>query len=91
MNEAILSRNHVKVKGSGKASIMFAPGFGCDQSVWNAVAPAFEEDHRVILFDYVGSGHSDLRAYDLNRYQTLDGYAQDVLDVCEASFAHAAE
>lgn len=84
MNEAILSRNHVKVKGSGKASIMFAPGFGCDQSVWNAVAPAFEEDHRVILFDYVGSGHSDLRAYDLNRYQTLDGYAQDVLDVCEA-------
>lgn len=84
MNEAILSRNHVKVKGSGKASIMFAPGFGCDQSVWNTVAPAFEEDHRVILFDYVGSGHSDLRAYDLNRYQTLDGYAQDVLDVCEA-------
>ncbi|PTU29671.1 sigma factor SigB/phosphatase RsbP regulator RsbQ [Bacillus stercoris] len=84
MNEAILSRNHVKVKGSGKASIMFAPGFGCDQSVWNAVAPAFEEEHRVILFDYVGSGHSDLRAYDLNRYQTLDGYAQDVLDVCDA-------
>lgn len=52
MNEAILSRNHVKVKGSGKASIMFVPGFGCDQSVWNTVAPAFEEDHRVILFDF---------------------------------------
>ncbi|PNB35860.1 sigma factor SigB regulation protein RsbQ, partial [Pseudomonas sp. GW456-E7] len=47
-------------------------------------APAFEEEYRVILFDYVGSGNSDLRAYDPNRYGTLDGYAQDVLDVCEA-------
>ncbi|MCI3984662.1 alpha/beta hydrolase [Bacillus vallismortis] len=84
MNEAILSRNDVKVKGSGKTSIVFAPGFGCDQSVWNAVAPAFEEEYQVILFDYVGSGNSDIRAYDLNRYRTLEGYAQDVLDVCEA-------
>jgi sigma-B regulation protein RsbQ len=84
MNQKILSRNNVKVIGNGTRSMLFAPGFGCDQSVWKFVAKAFEDDYQVILFDYVGSGNSDLRAYDLNRYSTLDGYAQDVLDVCSA-------
>ncbi len=64
--------------------MLFAHGFGCDQNMWRFVAPAFEDDYRVVLFDYVGSGKSDLRAYDERRYSTLDGYARDVLDVCEA-------
>ncbi|MCR6598063.1 alpha/beta hydrolase [Bacillus halotolerans] len=84
MNQAILTRNHVKVRGNGTTPIVFAPGFGCDPSVWNAVAPAFEDEYQLILFDYVGAGNSDLYAYDMDRYRTLDGYAQDVLDVCEA-------
>ena len=63
---------------------MFAHGFGCDQQMWRFTAPAFEDDYRVVLFDYVGSGGSDINAYDPERYASLDGYAQDVLDICDA-------
>jgi sigma-B regulation protein RsbQ len=80
----VLSRNHVRVFGSGEQTMLFAHGFGCDQNMWRLVTPAFENDYRVVLFDYVGSGKSDLSAYDAERYSTLDGYAQDVLDVCQA-------
>jgi sigma-B regulation protein RsbQ len=64
--------------------LVFGQGFGLDQSSWRHVAPAFEADHRVVMFDYVGSGHSDRTAYDRSRYATLDGCAQDLLDVLEA-------
>ena len=84
MTQDILRRNHVRVSGRGTQPMLFAHGFGCDQNMWRFVAPAFEDDYRVILFDYVGSGQSDLGAYDEKRYATLDGYAQDVLDVVHA-------
>jgi sigma-B regulation protein RsbQ len=64
--------------------MLFAHGFGCDQNMWRLLAPAFEDDHRVVLFDYVGSGNSDVKAWDRDRYSTLDGYASDVLDVVHA-------
>jgi len=63
--------------------MVFAHGFGCDQNMWRFITPAFEDDYRITLFDYVGSGGSDLRAYDPDRYSSLEGYAEDVLDVCE--------
>jgi sigma-B regulation protein RsbQ len=84
MNEHVLARNNVKVFGRGTQPMLFAHGFGCDQNMWRYVTPAFEDDYRIVLFDYVGSGQSDLRAYDPERYATLDGYAQDVLDVVHA-------
>ncbi|MGH7623351.1 MAG: alpha/beta fold hydrolase, partial [Gemmatimonadaceae bacterium] len=59
-------------------------GFGCDQHMWRFVAPAFENEYKVVLFDYVGGGGSDPSAYDPKRYSSLDGYAQDVLDVIHA-------
>jgi sigma-B regulation protein RsbQ len=65
--------------------MLFAHGFGCDQNMWRWITPAFERDYKIVLFDYVGSGKSDLKAYDANRYSTLDGYAQDVLDICAAA------
>jgi sigma-B regulation protein RsbQ len=80
----VLVRNNVKVSGRGSQPMLFAHGFGCDQNMWRYVAPAFAEDFRIVLFDYVGSGHSDLSAYEATRYGTLEGYAQDVLDVCHA-------
>jgi sigma-B regulation protein RsbQ len=64
--------------------MLFAHGFGCDQNMWRFITPAFERDYKVVLFDYIGSGKSDLSAYDPQRYSTLEGYAQDVLDVCAA-------
>ena len=68
--------------------MMFAHGFGCDQNMWRFVAPSFENDYKIVLFDYVGAGKSDLSAYDGRRYGSLEGYAQDVLDVCEALDLH---
>jgi sigma-B regulation protein RsbQ len=81
----ILQRNHVRIFGRGTRAMLFAHGFGCDQNMWRFITPAFEDDYRVVLFDYVGSGRSDLSAYDERRYSTLDGYASDVLEVCEAA------
>jgi sigma-B regulation protein RsbQ len=63
--------------------MVFAHGFGCDQHMWRFVSPAFEADYRIVLFDHVGAGGSDLSAYDPGRYGSLRGYAEDVLQVCE--------
>lgn len=82
--EEIQQRNHVRVFGKGKKTIMFAHGFGCDQQVWHRITPAFEKDYQVVLFDYVGSGYSDKHAYQLDRYKTPAGYASDVLEICDA-------
>jgi sigma-B regulation protein RsbQ len=84
MSPDILLRNNVKVLGEGTQPILFAHGFGCDQNMWRLIVPAFTSDYRVILFDYVGAGKSDWSAYTPERYSSLDGYARDVLDICEA-------
>ena len=64
--------------------MLFAHGFGCDQNMWRFITPAFEEDYKIVLFDYVGAGRSDKAAYNAERYASLQGYAKDVLDICEA-------
>jgi len=83
MTNAISLRNNVKISGEGNRPIVFAHGFGCDQTMWRYVAPEFEKDYKVVMFDYVGSGRSDQDAYSADRYGTLDGYAQDVLEIAE--------
>ncbi|HUQ18207.1 MAG TPA: alpha/beta hydrolase [Gemmatimonadaceae bacterium] len=80
----ILSRNNVKVFGSGTQPMLFAHGFGCDQNMWRFIVPAFSDDYKIVLFDYVGSGKSDLNAYNAERYSKIDGYADDVLDIVHA-------
>lgn len=80
----ILTRNNVRVFGNGNQPMLFAHGFGCDQTMWRYITPAFEVDYRIVLFDYVGCGGSDKASYDPIRYSNLEGYAQDVLDVCKA-------
>jgi sigma-B regulation protein RsbQ len=82
LTQNILARNNVKVFGKGTQPMLFAHGFGCDQNMWRFVTPAFEDDYRIILFDYVGSGRSDLQAYSPERYGNLEGYTDDVLDIC---------
>ncbi|WP_263372525.1 alpha/beta fold hydrolase [Granulicella cerasi] len=78
-----VQRNNVKISGKGSQVIMFAHGYGCDQAMWRAVAPSFEDDYKVILFDYVGSGHSDPTAFSRTQYSTLRGYAADVIGIIE--------
>ena len=80
----IVRRNNVKISGTGTQPMLFAHGFGCDQNMWRYVAKEFEAEYKVILFDYVGAGQSDLSAYDEQRYSTLQGYADDVLDIVRA-------
>jgi sigma-B regulation protein RsbQ len=63
--------------------MVFAHGYGCDQHVWQSITHAFVNDHQLVLFDYVGAGKSDLAAYDIERYSTLQGYAQDVIEICD--------
>lgn len=81
---AIIQRNAVQVLGQTGPVILYAHGFGCSQHMWSRVTPAFAQSHRQVLFDYVGSGQSDRSAFDPKRYSSLAGYAQDVLEVCDA-------
>lgn len=84
MRETIITRNNIKIFGKGSKTILFAHGFGCDQNMWRFVTPAFENEYQIVVFDYVGAGKSDIQAYNEERYSNLNGYAQDVLDVCDA-------
>jgi sigma-B regulation protein RsbQ len=79
---SVLQRNNVTIRGRGQTPMLFAHGFGCDQHMWRFVAPAFEDAYKVILFDHVGAGKSDLSAYRRTKYSSLDGYADDVLEIC---------
>ncbi|WP_246777148.1 alpha/beta fold hydrolase [Microvirga sp. VF16] len=63
--------------------MLFAHGFGCDQNMWRFITPAFEDRYKIILFDHVGHGHSDAAAFDQRKYSSLDGYADDVLTICQ--------
>jgi sigma-B regulation protein RsbQ len=78
---SVLERNNVHVRGSGSRTMVFAHGFGCDQNMWRFVAPEFEGSFKVVLFDHVGAGGSDLSAYDPRKYSTLSGYADDVVEI----------
>ena len=79
----VTKRNNVTLSGAIRGQpMMFAHGFGCDQNMWRFVAPEFEEEYRIVLFDHVGAGGSDLGAYDRAKYSSLEGYADDVLEIC---------
>ncbi|MCX8523904.1 alpha/beta hydrolase [Chryseobacterium formosus] len=77
----VLKRNNVTIKGVGKDVIFFAHGFGCDQNMWRYVAPAFQEKYTTVLFDHVGAGNSDLSAYSFTKYDQLEGYAEDIVEI----------
>ena len=78
---SVIVRNNVHVIGRAGPSMVFAHGFGCDQNMWRHVAPEFSKDFRVVLFDHVGAGKSDLSAWSPERYQNLQGYADDVVEI----------
>lgn len=79
---SVLRRNNVTVLGDGETPMLFAHGYGCDQNMWRLSVPAFLDTHRVILFDHVGAGRSDLTAYDRDKYDSLQGYVEDMLEIC---------
>lgn len=76
-----LQRKHnINILGEGPP-LVFLHGFGCDQNMWRFVVPAFTRNHTVILYDLMGSGRSELAAYDHEKYGTLHGHADDLLDI----------
>ena len=80
---SVIGKYNISTRGRADGQpMLFAHGFGCDQNLWRYLTPAFEEDFRVVVFDYVGAGRSDASAYDAERYSSLGGYAADVLEIC---------
>ncbi|MEU5580720.1 alpha/beta hydrolase [Streptomyces huasconensis] len=78
-------RNNITVTGNPRGrTVVLAHGFGCDQNMWRLTVPALVDEYRVVMFDYVGSGRSDLSAFSEDRYSSLEGYARDVVEICEA-------
>ncbi|WLH77173.1 alpha/beta hydrolase [Pseudomonas sp. FP2335] len=77
-------RNNVSVMGNGRSTLVFSHGFGCNQAMWHYLAPPFTEHFRVVMYDLVGAGLSDLSAFDKHKYSTLDGYARDLNELIDA-------
>ncbi|MCC5901531.1 MAG: alpha/beta hydrolase [Halomonas sp.] len=84
IKKRIIARNNVTVVGAGEKVLMLAHGFGCDQNMWQYLVPRLKEQYTLVLFDYVGSGQSQTSAFSESRYSTLEGYALDVTEICEA-------
>ena len=81
---SVHTRHNVSVSGRGQATMVFAHGFGCDQAMWRMMAPAFEDRFRVVKYDLMGSGSSELALYDRDKYATLNAHAADLLEIVEA-------
>ena len=81
---SVVRRNNVTLRGVPDGQPMiFSHGFGCDQNMWRFVWPSFAEAYRIVLFDHVGAGNSDWSAFDPERYSSLEGYADDVVAICD--------
>lgn len=81
--QTAVTRNNVNIIGKGDKFMILAHGFGCDQNTWRSITQAFEDDYKIVLFDYVGAGKSDSTAFDAVRYSNLSGFSQDILDICK--------
>jgi len=84
MIQDVVIRNNVTIHGEGTQVMLMAHGFGCDQNMWRFITPAFSSHYKIVLFDHVGSGKSDISAYDFNKYASLQGYADDIIEICES-------
>jgi len=79
----VFARNNVHVAGSGETTLVFVHGFGCDQNMWRLLAPSFSSRFTTVMLDLVGSGQSDMSAYDYVKYGTLQGYADDLIEIVD--------
>jgi sigma-B regulation protein RsbQ len=81
---SVQSRNRVQISGNGAATMVFIHGFGCDQTMWRFLAPAYQDRFRTITYDLTGCGQSELAAYDTARHGSLHGHAADLLAILDA-------
>lgn len=80
---SLSQRFSITEKGSGTSPMIFIHGYGCDQNMWRLVTPYFEPSHRIILYDQIGAGNSDISAFLKSKYATLQGYADDLILICD--------
>lgn len=78
--QVILARHNVKFAGTGRPTLLFAHGYGCDHGMWRHITSRFSPHYRTATYDLVGCGGSQA-VYDEDRYATLDGYVADLLDI----------
>ena len=84
MLNKLIARNNIKIHGTGSKSMFLVHGYGCDQNMWRFIIPQFKDDYKIILIDLVGSGKSDENSYDYDKYSSLEGYAADIIEICDA-------
>jgi sigma-B regulation protein RsbQ len=84
MLKTIIDRNNITIHGTGRKSMFMVHGYGCDQNMWRFITPQFRDDYKIILIDLVGSGKSDENSYDYDKYSSLEGYADDIIEICDA-------
>ncbi|WP_207429044.1 alpha/beta fold hydrolase [Pedobacter sp. SYSU D00535] len=84
MNRDVYKRNNLKVEGnlSARCCLVFGHGFGTDQTAWQAVKAAFAQDYKLVLYDNTGAGAAEAAYYDPQKYNTLQGYAGDLVEIC---------
>ncbi|AYC28903.1 alpha/beta fold hydrolase [Paenisporosarcina cavernae] len=75
------NKHQMTVQGKGEEVLLFSNGYGCDQSMWRNVTPAFVDEYKVVTFNHVGSGKSDVSFYSSEKYGSLHGYAEDVIEI----------
>jgi sigma-B regulation protein RsbQ len=78
---SVQQRHDVHVRGGGPYTMVFAHGFGCDQHMWRLLEPEYRQRYQTVCYDLVGSGNSDLGAYDYAKYGSLKGHASDLIEV----------
>jgi sigma-B regulation protein RsbQ len=84
----LLQRNKVRIVGSGEQVLLFSHGFGCSQQIWRYLTTSLATRYKLVLFDHIGSGESDLQAYEPTKYSSLEGYATDIVDICRTLDLH---
>ena len=70
-----------EIYGVGEPSLVFVHGWSCDARYWRAQLPHFSKNHRVVVLDLAGHGHSGSTR---SRY-TMKSFGEDVQAVTEAT------
>ncbi|MGZ5245603.1 MAG: alpha/beta fold hydrolase [Flavitalea sp.] len=82
--EQAISTFNINISGNGSGFMLFAHGFGCDQNMWRFLVPDFEKEFKIGLFDLMGCGKSDVSRYRPDRYNSLEGHTDDLIQICDA-------
>ena len=70
-----------EIYGAGEPTLVFVHGWSCDARYWRAQLPYFAKNHRVVMLDLAGHGHSGTTR---SQY-TMRAFGEDVRAVTEST------